>query len=49
MWRNNYTFSVVSLGHLWNILCPPAYTKKIHYNFASLTCEKRQSYFYAKT
>ena len=49
MWRNNYTFSVVSLGHQWNILYPPAYTKKNHYNFASLTCEKRQSYFYAKT
>ena len=49
MWRNNYTFIVVSLGHRWNILHPPAYTKNNHYNFASLTCEKRQSYFYAKT
>ena len=42
--RNNYTFSVVSLGRLWNILYPPAYTKKNHYNFASLSCEKKQSY-----
>ena len=40
------TFSVVSL---WNILYPPAYTKKNHYNFASLSCEKKQSCFYAKT
>ena len=46
--RNNYTFKVVSLGRLWNIVYPPAYTKKNHYNFASLSCEKRQSYFYAK-
>ena len=35
--RNNYTFIVVSLGRLWNNLYPPAYTKKNHYNFASLT------------
>ena len=39
--RNNYTFSVVSLGRLGNILHPPAYTKKNHYNFASLSCEKK--------
>ena len=41
--RNNYTFSVVSLGCLGNILYPPAYTKKNHYNFASLSCEKKGS------
>ena len=47
--RNNYTFIVVSLRRLLNILYPPAYTKKNHYNFASLSCEKRPSYFYVKT
>ena len=42
--RNNYTFGVVSLGRLWNILY-----EKNHYNFASRCCEERQPYFYTKT
>ena len=33
--RNNYKFSVVSLG-----ACGISYTKKNHYNFASLSCKQ---------
>ena len=38
--RINYTLSVVSLG-----ACGISYTKKNHYNFASLSCEKKTVVF----